>query len=1514
MSPREPQGRRPDPSREPPAREPLAETLEGAPDEPTLRDSRGRPARASRSSGRSARRHPDIEVARLLVKRGFVAKAPAVEALRTQKARAKAGKPRVAFLRLLVRTGVLDEARLAEAQDEVRRHTYICEACDARTVILADSETRAGACPRCGHEISVDPQTDPRAVPAREFQGTDATQASEGVTARWRGGPPGLVGNPAAKRLAAGEVVFDKYLLQEELGRGAMGVVYRARHIGLNKDVALKVLVPTDDNREHQVARFRREAAAVQKLRHAGIIAVHDFGGDGELYYLTMDLVQGGESLHRALKRREEPLPLRRRLELMVEVGHAVGHAHERGVVHRDLKPANVLIDPEGRALVADFGLAKDEDDEAAELTRTHDRLGTPLFMAPEQIRRGAAQVDGRADVWALGVMLFVCATGRYPFRSRTVMDLYLRIMKDDPDWTGTRYSAPDQPGLTVIPTRDSSASSAGASSAGSSSAGASSAGARGAAPAPTDDRTEVDKARVKADGSLPKTLPLPRGTSDQPLTPPPFAPPPEVVGREVPRDLRRIIECALSKRPEDRYATAEELALDLERFLADRPVEARRPALLTRLGRAVWRRRVLARLALGATGLAVVLGALLGVQAWRRAGDAQARQRVDALWASTGAQGAYQDFEERLARAPDLAGRAEALLYQGVARTRLLRWGEAAAALERAARAAAAAGDDGLVGRVAVERAHHALVSGDAAAALGLALEAARHDLPDPRPPLYAGVAALALGDAAALRRVDPLVRGPPGAPAPQLVACAARLALARGRLDEARARLPAPQDDEWFDLTLARGALALAERDVARAQPLFGRVREKFVFRELRGGDAEVSYYNSQGYGLLVDRDLRGALLADDAAAALSPWHPGPLYYSARVLLGGYADPAAALPYLRRTLERDPFHGQARDWAAGILSAGPAPDLEGALALVREELALVPDLAAPRLTAAALELRAGRAERAWDLLDEAERLAGGREALARGVASGRQSSCGAPWTWARGAAAADGRRGAPTCRRAGPRRGQGDPARGAGPGRGTDAGDTRAALGLARPLVDGLGEDRAQDAARAWSPRARAIGSATRPPSSSAGSAPGARSARCRPTSRPRPCAASGSSSRCAATSASRRSWTSSSGAGRRRGRDARPPRRQRLPPGRARALGRRRPARGARRRGPRAPRRAGAGVPRGRRGHGRAARAGAARPRPGRRAPARRDLRPRLDRRARRLGARDAPRPGGRRAAGGLRAQGSLPLVRPRGAGVRRDRRARRRRRRPLRPGRRRAGPSGDRRGRPGRPGAARRLPRPGLHARAPARRRAAVTRRTAARSGLPDARASAARRRRVAGRALTPAPCAVRRPVARRAGRGPRRARRPVGRTRRSGGRARLPAAARPGARPRRRPAARALPGGAGALRCARRLRPRMLGGRRAREARSMPIRRRPRARRLASASSPSPHVRLRSRPVTRTRRRASMASYRSPELAGERRRRSYAPSYSPRSSSQVSPSHWPSRGWPPKSTTTFRRRS
>ena len=141
-----------------------------------------------RHTRRLARRHPDIEIGRLLVKRGFIEKVDAVECLKLQKLRAKQGKKRVPFLQLLVKRNVLDAKFLDSVQDEIRRHTYLCDYCDARAVILAGSQSRAGACPRCGHEISIETPTNTDLVPVSDFRPRTG-QTSQGARSSSRSGP-----------------------------------------------------------------------------------------------------------------------------------------------------------------------------------------------------------------------------------------------------------------------------------------------------------------------------------------------------------------------------------------------------------------------------------------------------------------------------------------------------------------------------------------------------------------------------------------------------------------------------------------------------------------------------------------------------------------------------------------------------------------------------------------------------------------------------------------------------------------------------------------------------------------------------------------------------------------------------------------------------------------------------------------------------------------------------------------------------------------------------------------------------------------------------------------------------------------------------------------------------------------------------------------------------------------------------------------------------------------------------
>ena len=932
-----------------------------------------------RGRRRPARRHPDIEVGRLLVKRGFVAKRDAVEALRVQKTRAQAGKPRLAFLKLLVSRGALAAERLAEAQDEIRRHTYICDACEARAVILAGSQTRAGACPRCGNEISVTHQgsVGPSVpVPPADFRPRDRTARAATAGEASSETEPWRPMEEEIGQLAPGKQAFGRYKLLEELGRGAMGVVYRARHLDLNKDVALKVLVTSEEGREGQVARFRREAAAVQKLRHDGIVAVHDFGCEGDVYYLTMDLVEDGDSLHRALKRREPLLGLRRRLEALVEVADAVAHAHERGVIHRDLKPANVLLRPDGRAIVVDFGLAKDEGDEGQELTRTHDRLGTPLFMAPEQIRRGAAAVDARADVWALGVMLFVCVTGRYPFRSRTVMDLYLRIMREPPDWEGTRYSAPDRGGLL-----------------------------QGREPRPSeldagqqvdpfdpslssqDSQESTQKAsRTGPDGALPKTLPARMGPEPRPA-PPPFVAPPELAGLPVPPDLRRIVECALAKDPSDRYASATAFAEDLRRYLAGRPVEARSPSLWKRLREQLRRRTVLAWLAASLAVLVLLLGgggaALL---AWQSAQRRESRrQSLD-----TGRAALATLDEDKVAAADALLETMELehgdeLLVRAQVRARALRF---AAAREDLERAEALLPDGPEREAVLCERALVELVEGKEALGVAYALRAIQA-VTHPEPATVERLAQAVFarvergGDpaevASELSRLDEAcaaLAARTGATAPAgLPAWRARIALVRGDPQGALKLLPPPAaagaPREPLDLFLARAATELAQPtpDLERARALLDAARGMWSLRE--ASDLG-SYFNILGFKRKVRKLTLEAAQANRAAALTGPFYSPPRMYQGRLFLTHGADSEAAERELLAAVALDPWNAEARGLLTAILALDPRREAELS-AVLEQERGFRPDAPEPELLLCALSLRGGRWIEARDRLARA-------------------------------------------------------------------------------------------------------------------------------------------------------------------------------------------------------------------------------------------------------------------------------------------------------------------------------------------------------------------------------------------------------------------------------------------------------------------------------------------------------------------------------------------------------------
>jgi eukaryotic-like serine/threonine-protein kinase len=220
------------------------------------------------------------------------------------------------------------------------------------------------------------------------------------------------------------------YEILSELGRGAMGVVYRARQFRPNRIVALKMILSGGHASRTELARFRAEAEAVARLHHPNIVQVYEVGEQDGNPFFSLEYVEG-ESLHKAVG--GMPQPARRAAELTRALAVAMEAAHERGIIHRDLKPANILLTREGSPKITDFGLAKRIDEKDSGTTRTGAILGTPSYMAPEQAQGRNKETGPQADIYALGAILYDLLTGRPPFCGETVLDTLEQVRRDEP-------------------------------------------------------------------------------------------------------------------------------------------------------------------------------------------------------------------------------------------------------------------------------------------------------------------------------------------------------------------------------------------------------------------------------------------------------------------------------------------------------------------------------------------------------------------------------------------------------------------------------------------------------------------------------------------------------------------------------------------------------------------------------------------------------------------------------------------------------------------------------------------------------------------------------------------------------------------------------------------------------------------------------------------------------------------------------------------------------------------------
>jgi tRNA A-37 threonylcarbamoyl transferase component Bud32 len=221
---------------------------------------------------------------------------------------------------------------------------------------------------------------------------------------------------------------FGDYELLEEIGRGGMGVVYKARQKNLDRIVALKMLLTSHLATKESLLRFRAEAQVAARLKHPNLVKVFDVGERHGLHYFAMEHIAGG-SLVDALRSRR--FGWQESARLLSLVARAVDHLHHHGIVHRDLKPSNILIDESGQPYVTDFGLAKIQG--TVDLTHTGAILGTPSYMSPEQASGRIEEVESRSDVYSLGAILYELLTGCSPFRSESPMATLVQVMEREP-------------------------------------------------------------------------------------------------------------------------------------------------------------------------------------------------------------------------------------------------------------------------------------------------------------------------------------------------------------------------------------------------------------------------------------------------------------------------------------------------------------------------------------------------------------------------------------------------------------------------------------------------------------------------------------------------------------------------------------------------------------------------------------------------------------------------------------------------------------------------------------------------------------------------------------------------------------------------------------------------------------------------------------------------------------------------------------------------------------------------
>ncbi len=279
--------------------------------------------------------------------------------------------------------------------------------------------------PRSSGPASEDPTIAPAASPLDDPTLSPTNPGGDDPTL-----PPSAAASRKGEPTVGDKVrYFGDYELLEEIARGGMGVVYKARQMNLNRIVALKMILAGQLAGDDDVQRFYTEAEAAASLDHPGIVPIFDIGEHAGQHYFSMSYIEGQSLAHRVA---DGPLPSLEAAELVMKVAEAMAYAHRNGVIHRDLKPANILVDKNGQPKVTDFGLAKKTETDSG-LTGTGQILGTPAYMPPEQASGKTEQVSESSDVYSIGAILYALITGRPPFQAASPLDTLMQVIDQEP-------------------------------------------------------------------------------------------------------------------------------------------------------------------------------------------------------------------------------------------------------------------------------------------------------------------------------------------------------------------------------------------------------------------------------------------------------------------------------------------------------------------------------------------------------------------------------------------------------------------------------------------------------------------------------------------------------------------------------------------------------------------------------------------------------------------------------------------------------------------------------------------------------------------------------------------------------------------------------------------------------------------------------------------------------------------------------------------------------------------------